>query len=257
MNSWSGLNAVRKLRSLDSTFTPATTLIASCYKLKRSEVGMRVGTAGVVLMAALLLGGCKLQSATEVPLSAIEDETVTAIPGLLRVEVMSCDSYEDSRQPSDSLIEAQENIPRIFPDAEYEQCYTQRMDSFAQFSIPVGIDRTADEVPVTSDTFNLLTPSASSLELVIPEALTERIEQAQSNPMMPSLALDVRLLIVNDTSEERRYTVWSAWVDGHPGTVMHVDLAPEEEMDLRLSDVSVDQAMKLGWVEVLSPRPDA
>lgn len=89
----------------------------------------------------MLLVGCKATVETEVGLKDILESKTKTIDGNLYVEVTGCNSYEDSRKPSDSVIEAQQTIPRIFEDAEYIECFSKQFDSFAHFNIPVVLDK--------------------------------------------------------------------------------------------------------------------
>lgn len=209
---------------------------------------------GLALASACVFGlaGCKVQSATQINLSDLQDSSFVETSSYLRLEVPSCDSYEDSRQPSKSLIEAQESIPRIFPGAEYSDCFSQQFTSWAQFVVPVGVDHSDDGQPVTSETFSLLSPDGRSLFFQVPQALKQRIAEAEDQPMAPSLEFDIRLRLTNDSGEDIQYLVISSWADQEAISAGGRSLSAGEDLDLKLSDVSVDEAMNNGTVMVLS-----
>ncbi|PSJ23567.1 hypothetical protein CVH10_01505 [Halomonas sp. ND22Bw] len=208
--------------------------------------------AAAVVACGLALCGCKTQITTQVNLSDLDDPEALEAPGKVRLEVSSCADYQDSRQPSDSLVKAQEMLPRIFPAAEYRECYRQEMNSWAEFDLPVAIDHTSGDGPTSEDTINLASSEGYPLSLYVPEALSQRLEEAKrSNPMMGSLDMSVRIEVNNDTEQARSVQVFGAWVDGAPYVLGQIELEPGAEHAFYLSDVSIDQAMKHQYAAVL------
>lgn len=214
---------------------------------------MKMIQVAAIAAAGVVLVGCKTEFAAEIPLSTLQDSSIAAIPALARLEVLSCDHYEDSRQPSDALVKAQEMMPRIFPSAEFSECYQQGMDSWAEFHIALPIDRDNDpETFASEDAFNLTTTEDLPLGLAVPPALLQRLEEAQrANVMMGTPEYAISLKVVNDTDDVFSPTVLAAWANDHPLTLQGVDLSPGEEMLFTLSDVLIDRAMKNGEASVL------
>lgn len=209
----------------------------------------------IVLLAAAgaLLSGCKTEFMSDVPLSALQDPEVEELPALVRLEVTSCAHYEDSRQPSDSLVKAQEMMPRIFPSAEFSECYRQDMDSWAEFNINFAIDRDDDpEAFASEDSLNITTTPDLPLGIAVPPAVMKRIEQAQSaEMMMGKLRYAIYLNVINDSGEVFSPTVLSAWANGQPLTLNTVDIADGDTLTLSLSDVLIDRAIKTQEASVL------
>ena len=56
-----------------------------------------------------------------------------------------CSDMEDSRRPSDFVIEAQKTISYIFKGAEYKECFEKNMESLAHFIIPIQITKAPNE----------------------------------------------------------------------------------------------------------------
>lgn len=205
-----------------------------------------------LLMAGLTLAGCKTEFTAEVLMSQLQNPEVTEIPGTVRLEVMTCDHYEDSRKPSDSLVKAQEMMPRIFPAAEFQECYSQGMDSWAAFSLPLPIDRDGNpEQFASEDAFNLTTTDSLPLGVAVPPAVLDRLEEAQSATMMGDLEYGITLDVVNDTGEPLPVTVLAAWVSDQPATLQPMEVPAGESFSLRFSDVLIDRAVKTGEASVL------
>jgi hypothetical protein len=211
-----------------------------------------IGMAAIAA-AGVALAGCKTEFAAQVPLSALQDPQVSELPGKVRLEVMSCQHYEDSRQPSDSLVQAQEMMPRIFPSAEFQECYREGMDSWAEFDISLPIDRDGDpEQFASDDAFNLTTTPELPLGVAVPPAVMERLEQAQrAEMMMGNLTYAITLEVINDTDASFDVAALSAWVEGHPVTAQPMEVPPNQAFSLRFSDVLIDRAIERGEASVL------
>lgn len=214
---------------------------------------MKVAHLVAIAFTGLALAGCKTELNADIPLSALLDSEVSSVPGTLRLEVLNCNDYEDSRQPSDSLVKAQELLPTIFPGAEFAECYSQNMTSWAEFSIELPIDRDDDSEEFASDdSFNITTTENLPLGVAAPPALIERMEQARkSEMMMPDFEYNIAFNVINDTDAAFPVTVLSAWADDTPLTFQGLNIPAGEQFTLRLSDVAIDRAIYNGEVSVL------
>jgi len=214
---------------------------------------MKMIKMAAVAVAGVALAGCRTEFNAEVPMSALQDEAVKELPATVRLEIMTCDDYEDSRKPSDSLVKAQEMMPRVFPTAEFTECYDQGMDTWAAFDIALPIDRDGEAGEYASeDAFNLTYTPDLPLGVAVPPAVLERLEQAQSaDMMMGSLDYAITLEVVNDTGEPLPVTVLSAWVGDQPATLQPMEVPAGESFALRFSDVLIDRAVETGEATVL------
>lgn len=92
-----------------------------------------------VLASIVLLSGCKVDVETKIntdDLLSLQHKTVV---GNINVEVPSCNDFEDSRKESKSLIQIKEKLPTVFKNVEFKECYKQKFNSYASFSVPVGV----------------------------------------------------------------------------------------------------------------------
>ena len=116
---------------------------------------MNVATNVFITLLLLNITGCKVQLSTDVPISKLTEKGLHKIDANFFAEVPACSSFEDSRQPSHSVIQAQSEIPKIFGNAKYVECFTQKMDSFAHFTIPVEIGAVSDATELNTQTIKV------------------------------------------------------------------------------------------------------
>ncbi|MDQ7734659.1 hypothetical protein QT231_18270 [Halomonas sp. SpR1] len=214
---------------------------------------MKVFQLAAIAFTGLALAGCKTELNADIPLSALLDSEVASVPGTVRLEVLNCNDYEDSRQPSDSLVKAQEILPTIFPGAEFTECYSQNMNSWAEFNIDLPIDRDDNsEAFASDDSFNITTTENLPLGVAAPPALLNRMEKArESEMMMPDFEYGISFNVINDTDDVFPVTVLSAWADDIPLTLQGLNIPAGEQFTLRLSDVVIDRAIYNGEASVL------
>ena len=206
-----------------------------------------------MMATAILVTGCKVKMETEVSLSDLLESQSKAINGDVFVEVPTCNSYEDSRKPSSSVVEAQQSIPSVLADAEYVECFSKNFDSFAHFSIPVVLDKDPDGKFASGFHINIASDSELLLIVGIPQAIKTNMERVQSNSFgANSIDLEMNIIVHNDTGKDFSFDVLSAFIDGQP----HVYSGPltarnNSSFVLTLSDVSVSRALEFGTANVL------
>ena len=199
----------------------------------------------------MVLAGCKTELLTRVNVSDLTNNAIANVPGAVRIEVPSCTHHEDSRRPSDSLVQMQEAVTGVFLGAEFEECYRSGMNSWAQFALPFAISRERDSLSSTS-TVNLTASENLPLGVAVPSELVERMDSAKrSNPMFGGFDLAMSIDVINDGDTPWPVTVLSAWVDDLPLTLHGVDVPPGESIRLTLSDVLIDRAIQTGQASVL------
>lgn len=205
-----------------------------------------------VLAVAILLTGCKATVETEVSLKDILESKTKAIGGDLYVEVAGCNSYEDSRKPSNSVIKAQQTIPSIFADAKYIECFSKQFDSFAHFTIPVVLDKDKDGKLASESHVNIISNSESLLTVGIPQSIKTNMERVKANSFGAStFELKVNIKIKNDTGKEFPFKVISAYVEGQPYIYGDLTSKGDGSFVVTLSDVSVSSALESGTAMVL------
>lgn len=211
---------------------------------------MRVKSALVLLVLAL--AGCKATVETEVSLTDILESKSKTIAGDLYVEVAACASYEDSRKPSDSLVKVQQNIPSIFEDAEYIECFSKEFDSFAHFGIPIALDKENDGKMASQSYVNIISNSDALLMVGIPETIKRNMDRVRENSFgMSSFDLQVNVRINNDTGDSFPFKVIASYIDGQPYVFGELTSSGSGSFVVTLSDVSVSSALNTGTAMVL------
>lgn len=206
---------------------------------------MKKGLSCIVLFAATLVGGCKSHLTADVNVTDLTGNTIKNTTATLYAEVASCSSYEDSRNPSSSLIEAQQVIPSLFANAKFENCFQQKMESFAQFSIPLMVgsmtkdeDFKPDEIKVFSQIENELL-----LGIHMPKAIKANFEkynkqEFQINAITPE-AVFITIGLINDTDKSLPLDISEGFLDGKPNPPAgsKLSLPPNGRVEIRLSNV--------------------
>ncbi|MBV2182042.1 MAG: hypothetical protein KUL86_12535 [Castellaniella sp.] len=192
--------------------------------------------------AVLALAGCKTTVNSEIAVSELQGGQSKELPGDLYVEVASCNDFEDSRKPSKTLLDVQQKIPGVFPTAVYKECFRQKMDSYAHFSMPLFLDLDKDGKLGSEQTINVISNDTAVLGLAVPDALQKKIASAKKDTF-GSMNLSVLVKVTNDTKEEFRFGVGAAYIDNHPVTDRVLVAPAGASFIVRLSDVAVDAAV--------------
>jgi len=205
-----------------------------------------------MLAITALLTGCKATIESEVSLKDILESKTKAISGDLYVEVAGCNSYEDSRKPSNSVIETQQIIPSIFADAKYIECFSKQFDSFAHFNIPVVLDKDKDGKLASESHVNIISNNESLLTVGIPQSIKKNMERIKANSFgANSFDLKVNIKIINDTGKEFPFKVIASYVEGQPYVYEELTSKGDGAFVVTLSDVSVSSALENGTAMVL------
>lgn len=208
----------------------------------------KIFTGLMVASAVLALSGCKIDMGTTIPLSGLLGSELKTGTANLYIEVPGCNSYEDSRQPSKSLIDAKDEIAQILPDSEFKECFKKKFDSFASFSVPVayGPDKLVGE---STSQIRVLMTESNYAYVIFGSKLRSKLEGAKKKPSIsggfkPS-EVSVTLNIKNDTGKEVHATFAGAYVGGEP-----VIYAPDakmpngQEWPITLSNVTTSQLFR-------------
>lgn len=206
-----------------------------------------------LIILAVLLTACKTNVETTVKLSDLLEAETKALQGDMYLEVTNCHDYEDSRKPSDAVIEAKKTIPGVFPDAEYVECFRKQFDSYAHFTLPVMLDKDKDEQLASSEHINIYSNDSTLLGVGIPETIQKRIEQVEEDNFgATSFDLNVTIDVVNDLGEAFDFSVVSAYVNDYPYVFGELtSQADGGAFTVTLSDVSVQSALQNRLATVL------
>lgn len=193
--------------------------------------------------ALLLVAGCKTTVETEVNISDLLSSPTKQLPGSLIVEVPACQDYQDSRQPSSTLVEVQKMVPTIFKDATFTECYRQQFNSFAAFDVPLVLDKDKDGKLASEDHINILSNDSSLLAVAVPDKIKDGLENASKRGPSSALDMNVTIKVVNDTGSDFDFSVISAFIDEQPHVFGNLTSKANGSFTVRLSDVSVQSAL--------------
>lgn len=193
----------------------------------------------IVTSCLLALTACKTEIEKDVSLKQLLNEPIKTETALLNVEISSCNNHEDSRKPSDSLIDIQQKIPTIFHGAKYKECYSKKYESFASFEIPVGFGVVNDKAEL-KDEINIYSYKKGYLNISTTPELAKKIRNALNKSYVSNLQFNVILNIKNDTDKEQTFNIYSAYLDNSPINFGQYTHKQGQTMAIKLSNASAD-----------------
>lgn len=188
---------------------------------------------------ALSVVGCKTQVEKDISLKSLLNDPLHTETALLNVEVSACGDHEDSRKPSSSLLEAQNQVPKIFPQAKYKECFNKKFNSFASFEIPVGVGVMNDGDKPEND-INIYSFKKRPLNVRTSENLSKNINNHLKKSYQSNFDFEIIINLKNDTGEDHRFNAYSVYWDGAPFSVAYPVLKNNETVKLKLGNVSSD-----------------
>lgn len=84
------------------------------------------------LVTVIFLAGCNLEM--EVPVEISKLGSGESFDITVALEIPSCSDFNDSRNPSDSLLKVQQKVSEELPNFKYKECYRKEMNSYAAFT---------------------------------------------------------------------------------------------------------------------------
>ncbi|MDH1300388.1 hypothetical protein [Achromobacter sp. GD03932] len=211
----------------------------------------RVKNAALLAFATALIAGCKTTVETEVSLSDLLTSPTKQLAGNLLVEVPACESLEDSRQPSEVLLDVQQAVPGIFSDAKYAECYRKGFNSFARFSLPIFLDKDRDGKLASDSHINLGSNEEGLLSVGVPQKIKAKIVAAQKNSPIGAQDLKFTIKVRNDTDKDFTFSALAVFIDQAPHVFSTLTSKAGGAFVVTLSDVSAKAAVDNGGALVL------
>jgi len=185
----------------------------------------------------LVLVGCKVDLKTRVNISDLNSHIKKIVGSQLDVEVTSCNDFDDSRKESSSLREAKSAINQIFPQAEFVECYREKFDYKASFTIPVTVGSKDGDISIYQADDNKFNYVAISDNL---QAKIAKYKKNSFDKIDPSITI----LLKNDTDIEQPIAVYSAYINGNGFSFGTLTLPKGNVISIKLSDASMDSIIK-------------
>ncbi len=208
------------------------------YKL---NLGVNMKKILAVGIAALFLTGCKVDVETKINTDDLLLTEHKVVVGNVEIEVPSCNDYQDSRLESKSLIDLKQKIPTVFKNIEYVECYKRKFNSYAQFTIPIGVGLSSDKMkPVAADIYLLSNDSVYLGAMLLPDAV-QRLKAAKKD--MPT-DLDIGMTVILQKGQQPipNIAVLSSYMTGietKNSPIIIAKVAIEaKEVKFKLSDIS-------------------
>ncbi|MFP3098725.1 DUF7424 family protein [Kluyvera sichuanensis] len=202
------------------------------------QMFLRVATVAAVFA----LSGCKIELGALIPISGLLGQEVKTSTAELYLEVPSCDSYEDSRQPSQSLIDAKNQISSLFIGSEFKECFKKKFDSFASFTVPVAYGPDG-KVKDSSAQLRVLYNEKKFAYFEASSDLKEKLEQIKNKPSIaggfnPS-DVSIFITLVNDTGHDIKSGYAGVYLGNTPVIQGNgIGIPNGKQVTLKLSDVT-------------------
>jgi hypothetical protein len=196
-----------------------------------------------VAASFLALSGCKINLGASIPLSGLLGSELQTGSADLFIEVPACNSYEDSRQPSQGLVDAKNEIAKIIPESEFRECFQKKFNSFASFSVPIAYGP-ANKVTDSTSQIRVLHDTEKNFAYVaLGSKLKQSLEQAKKKPSIAggfspsdvSLSLDLE----NDTNKTITANFNGVYIGKDPVIVANgIEIGTRKMVPVTLSNVT-------------------
>ena len=204
----------------------------------------------LISLIILIFTGCQGLIETNVNLSDLQSQTKKQISGDLYVQVAGCSDFSDSRKLSDSVIKSKQTIPSIFKDAKYVECFQKEFTSYSHFQIPILLTHQAKLI--SNDYIQIISNKDNLLSVGVPPTIKQNIDRVKANSYgMNDMQLSVTINVTNDTNKRLTFNGIASYIGETPSIYDKFFSEPNNTFSVKLSDVSVDNALKNGVSRVL------
>ncbi len=189
----------------------------------------------------LALVGCKTKVHAPINYSDIFGEQKT-IPGGIAVQVPSC-TDTSKKFESNSVMEAKQKIPYIFPEAKYFKCMGEGFYSYAMFWVPLQVGGTDSQCK--KDQICVVHGDGTGWIAVKmgDDVLKKSKELAKSG--FDGNDIDIELSITNDTGKPIDIYVPASYVDNSDAYMANLTVNKDaKNMPVKLSNVATEYAIK-------------
>ncbi|MBQ7659633.1 MAG: hypothetical protein IJS26_02660 [Alphaproteobacteria bacterium] len=185
---------------------------------------MKYLSIALLLLALVVLSACDIKLRSTINLSDVFSSANKMVISDLMIDVSSC--TEENIQKAVSGIE-QNGVK-----AKYKSCKNEGMDSYAVFSMPLVIVKDGNEAPNKGDFY--LSFKDDKLYIHTSDRMGGLLSTEEGKLKIGEINFE----LINDTEENIKLNVQSVFLDGQPVLSKIVDVAPYENVSIRLSDVT-------------------
>lgn len=210
-----------------------------------------------LVLAISILSGCKATAELEVSVLDLFYSKTRMIPADFYTEVAGCNDTGAPAATDQSLAQRRNAVEAVITDAEYLGCNEDGDRAIAHFRIPIALDKDQDGKLASDEHINLISTDDAFLTLTIPEALRDRLQTSTGIDLRArSLPIDVKIRINNDHGNALPIQVFSVYVDDRPFIFGDTWIPKVGGITLRLSDLTIDNAIETGSSVLLMRNTD-
>ncbi|NYA27892.1 DUF7424 family protein [Haemophilus haemolyticus] len=195
----------------------------------------------IALSSLCLLAGCKVDMTSSVGLAELQKDDISTINTELSVEVINCNDFEDSRRESKELSELKVNVPKVFRNAEFVECYKKKMESFAIFKVPVTVGK---QKPSDFD-IHFGSGQNSLFFIAASQQFRDKLAHFQKRNLT-KLDMKINTTVVNNTQQSFKFKLDNIYLNGKPemNSRFVYEVNPGEKIPLQLSNVATDGLLR-------------
>ena len=209
----------------------------------------------VLSLLVLSLVGCKVEHVSRITDSQIEG-TMQTVQTTARITVMGCNDFQDRSKPSDSLIEADNLMKKLFSASEFQGCKNEGFDSIATYLVPMDVGTWPADEKWEPQNITIVKNQYDTVLFCIPKSIVEGVKRYEQQIMANDIDLTIDIRYVNDSNDKILLQTVASYVDDIPYVVQNISLSPKNNIHLVLSNVSSDQALREGLTRVFMKLKD-
>ena len=201
-----------------------------------------------------LIGGCECILEAKINLSELQSKKNKIGKAHLLVSTPECLSFEHAKKPSQHLLEIQQTIPFIFPNAQYITCHPDHFSAIAHFSLPLAIEKKINSNDQKNDPDNIqfTTHHEQFLTISLPTTIRDNLILVKDKSYtLTTIDIKAKLIITNNTNELYQLHILSAYVNDAPIIEALYLLKQGDTVTIELSNVSVDQLLTTGSATII------
>ena len=206
-------------------------------------------------LIALSLVGCKVEHVSRITDSQL-DGSIQTVQATARIEVMACTDYQDKSKPSNSLVEADSLVKKLFSTSEFHGCHNENFKSIATYLVPMDVGSWQSDEEFTPKNITIVKNKHENVFFAIPQNIIDGVKKYEQQPMADDINLNIKIRYVNDSDKDVSLNFLAAYVNNDPLVSGKTTIPPNKNVDFLLSNVSSDQALKRGFAFTFTKEKD-
>ena len=197
----------------------------------------------ILSIILLITSGCKVVTGIGAKLSTVESDKPKTFDTSLKIEVSSCQNYEDSRKESDDLKKLKKEVKEKLSFLKYNECVTYGMDSMADFTMPFTLGGNG----LSKEYMSINNKYVLGMPLKLSKAL-KKIEDDN----MTNFDYSFIFKFENTGSETRPFTAIGHSVDESDKIINKFKIKKDQSVFVEAGSLAIRELLNHGKVQLLT-----